>query len=75
MVHQATTKTNSASVIRRSSVALFREEPLPSDTEQQDGSTSDDDLTPTQRELVEEFMARWGWSEEEARYHLRLWGG
>ena len=46
---------------------------LTKDTEQQNVPL--DDLTPTQRELVETFRARWGWSEEEARYHLKLWGG
>jgi len=33
------------------------------------------DLTPTQRELIDEFRARWGWSEEEARRRLKLAGG
>ena len=41
---------------------------------QHDGSTSDG-LSRKQRELIEEFRACWGWSEEEAREHLRLLGG
>jgi len=55
---------------RRKAQALL--DLLTRDTEQHDGS---DDLSPRQRELVDEFRRDFGMSEERAREHLRLLGG
>jgi MoaA/NifB/PqqE/SkfB family radical SAM enzyme len=58
---------------RRKAQALL--DLLTRDTSPAQREGSNDDLTPTQRELIEEFQRDFGMSEEEAREHLRLLGG